>query len=117
MDTMVDWGAITDGIAQAFDDGYKQGKADAMKWIPVEERFPSENGKFLVVKQIAVKPPTSIIDVCYFARDLYEIDKYDFVDKRGCSDFYTYDSEYGYYVSKYITPWMPLPELPIEGEA
>ncbi len=42
MNTMVDWEAIDNSIAQAFDDGYKQGKADAIKWNMIEKRLMDE---------------------------------------------------------------------------
>ena len=34
--------------------------------------------------------------VLYWANDLYEVDDFDFADKRLKSGFYYYDSEYGY---------------------
>ena len=33
---------------QAYKNGYEKGKQDAMKWIPVTERLPEEEGWYLV---------------------------------------------------------------------
>ena len=86
------------------------------KWIPVTERLP-EDGGCLVSYLVNTIPPHRSIDICYFAKNLYKIDKYDFADKKRKPGFYQYDSEYGYYERAGITHWMPLPQPPeSEGE-
>lgn len=83
------------------------------KWIPVTERLP-EDGEYLVAYTLNIIPPKKVIDVCYFAKNLYKVDKYDFADKKRKSGFYQYDGEYGFYERTGITHWMPLPQPPKE---
>ena len=35
-------------LQRAYDDGYEQGKQDAVRWISVTERLPNGNGEYLV---------------------------------------------------------------------
>lgn len=79
------------------------------EWIPVSERLPEEEKQYLCVKE------TPLIGglyyrLCYYAKDLYRIDDYDFNHRKGVSGFYTYDSEYGYIEINDIIAWMPIPE-------
>ena len=85
------------------------------KWIPVAERLPDENGKYLTVFTLNTIPPSPVIEVSCYAKDLYKIDKYDFHDKKRKHGFYQYDSECGYFEMSDISHWMPLPEPP-KGE-
>ena len=82
------------------------------KWIPVTERLPEEDGRYLVVKTIF---NNSIYqDVSSFAKDGRKVDKYDFY--RGWKNvWYYYDSEWGHITTGNVTHWMPLPEPP-KGE-
>ena len=84
------------------------------RWIPVSERLPEENGEYLVTVKPTFKNMKNYIKHCDFALNLYKVDEYDFVDKKGVAGFYKYDSEYGYYEVTDIVAWMPLPE-PYEG--
>ena len=89
---------------------------DLSKWIPVTERLPEENGKYLTVFTINTIPPRPVMEVCCYAKDLYKVDKYDFQDKKRKSGFYQYDSEWGFFEMSDISHWMPLPEPPKDGE-
>ena len=80
------------------------------RWIPVSERLPEEDGEYLVTVKSTFKNTRNYIKLCCFARNLYLIDEYDFVDKKGIAGFYKYDSEYGYYEMTDVIAWMPLPE-------
>lgn len=84
------------------------------QWIPVTERLPEEEGKYLTVFTINTIPPRPVIEVCCYAKDLYKVDKYDFQDKKRKPGFYQYDSEWGFFEMSDITHWMPLPEPPKE---
>ena len=84
--------AITDGLYDAFEEGYKQGKADAMTWIPVSERLP-----------------IGIVLACG-KNGIIEILMYDSERKQ-------WDCFNGYFCPEdWVTHWMPLPEPPKEGE-
>lgn len=41
-------GAEAFAIKQTYIDAYTQGRADALRWIPVSERQPEKSGKYLV---------------------------------------------------------------------
>jgi hypothetical protein len=81
------------------------------KWIPVTERLPDEDGKYLVFEQSSGRTNTSILR---FAKDARKVDKYDF-KCRWKNAWYEYDSEWGHYTVDSVTHWMPLPEPP-KGE-
>lgn len=76
-------------------------------WIPVSERLPEKNGKYLVTVSSFCGLPQHI-EVLSFAMDLHRIDKYDFPEHK-CG-FYEYDSEWGYLEVDDVLAWMPLPE-------
>lgn len=80
---------------------------DKSGWIPVSERLP-EDGAYLVTRKTYGKP---IIDIVKYAKDLYTVDKFDFVDKKGKDGWYSYDYESGYYeVTESIIAWQELPK-------
>lgn len=75
-----------------------------LKWIPVTERLPGENGDYLVFKGSSYG---GWCEVAGFAKDGSEVDEYDL---GGCENvWYDYDSEYGYIAFDSVTHWMPLP--------
>ena len=96
---------------QAFQNGYEKGKQDALKWIPVTERLPQEDGNYLVFEQHAYGTATTTLR---FAKDARLVDKYDF-DRAFKNVWYRYDSEWGHITIDYVTHWMPLPQPP-KGE-
>lgn len=49
-----------------------------------------------------------------YSTDLYNVDDYDFKDKKGVGGFYSYDSEWGYYEVKGVKAWQNCPG-PYEG--
>ena len=78
------------------------------QWIPVTERLPEKDGKYLLFEQ---RKHGAYIDTIYFAKDARKIDRYDFKDNWK-NVWYDYDSEWGYYTVDTFTHWMPLPEPP-----
>ncbi len=73
---------------------------------------PKKDGRYLVVTTInwnTIKDDIKYhIQISNFAKNLYEVDKYDFPnDKR--SGWYKYDSEYGYYEIDNVIAWTELP--------
>ena len=93
----------------SYNNGYAKGCEDSKpRWIPVTERFPKEDGKYLVHKDICGTP---YITVVWFAKDARKVDRYDF--RRNWKNvWYLYDDEVGYYATSTVTHWMPLPEPP-----
>ena len=83
------------------------------KWIPVAERLPKEDGRYLVSYPLFnVK---AWMRVAYFSTNLYYVDRYAFPGKGNKRPgFYYSDDEYGDVELQDITHWMPLPEPPKE---
>lgn len=92
---------------QQYEQGYKDAM-ERMRWIPVSERLPKNDGRYLVVKLLFDE--TQWPDVLSFAKDGEQIDEYDLSCKTDV--WYFYDSEYGYVSTDSVTHWMPLPEMP-----
>lgn len=80
------------------------------RWIPVSERLPDEDGKYLVFEQSGGRTVTSVL---WFAKDARKVDRYDFRG-RWKNAWYEYDSEWGHYTVDSVTHWMPLPQPPKE---
>lgn len=80
------------------------------QWIPVSERLPERNGKYMVYASVRGH---KYVDCVSFAQDLYRIDPFDFHGRKGKSGFY-YDNEYGFGEYGGVTNWMHLPEPPQE---
>lgn len=98
---------IHDATEQAYKRGYEDSKP---KWIPVSERLPDTDGRYLVHKNLW---GSTWFDVIAFAKDGRKIDEYDF-KKKWENVWYHYDSEWGYVTTDSVTHWMPLPEAPKE---
>ena len=95
------------------DTAYECGK-HANKWIPVSERLPEERGDYLVTQK-ATFTDYVYISVIGYAHNLYDVDEYDFADKKR-PGWYEYDSEWGYRECDDVIAWMPLPE-PYKAES
>ena len=89
---------------------YKAKPEQKQGWIPVSERLPEEDGEYLVTVKPTFKNMRNYIKHCDFALNLYLVDEYDFVNKKGVAGFYKYDSEYGYYEVTEVIAWCELPE-------
>ena len=81
------------------------------KWIPVTERLPDKDGKYLTYYHNHFGDITRVLD---FAKDARKVNKYDF-HQSWKKVWYEYDSECGYFTIDDVTHWMPLPEPP-KGE-
>lgn len=97
-------------LQRAYDDGYEQGKQDAMKWIPVTEELPTINETVLI-----------------YGKSRYRFQKVfcKFVDvgcleepeaDRDIEKWSTYNDWYEGQEDFTITHWMTLPEPPKDGE-
>ena len=76
------------------------------RWIPVTERLPKKDGKYLAwIPSITGK---GYIDILYYGEP-------DFINKRDERCFYDADSEYGDVPYDDVIAWMELPE-PFNGE-
>ena len=78
------------------------------KWIPVWERLPEKRGDYLVTQK-ATFTDYVYISVIGYALNLYDVDEYDFADKKR-PGWYEYDSEWGYRELDDVIAWMPLVE-------
>ena len=84
---------------------------EPQKWIPVSERLPDKDGKYLVCRRLYGSWWRETLN---FAKDARKVSKYDF--HRGWKNvWYWYDSEWGHITIDDVTHWMPLPEPP-KGE-
>lgn len=81
------------------------------KWIPVTERLPDKDGRYLVAKRIFNNSIWQ--EVASFAKDGRKVDNYDF-HSEWKNVWYYYDSEWGHITIGSVTHWMPLPEAPKE---
>ena len=103
-----------DASEQAYKNGYSAGyeagrrSVGEQKWIPVTERLPEKDGKYLVFEKGVYGTDTATLR---FAKDGRKVDKYDFL--RGWKNvWYRYDSEWGHITIDNVTHWMPVPEPP-----
>ena len=81
-------------------------------WIPVSERLPEEEGRYLCAYG------KNLMCVYSFSNDLFSVDDYDFAKYKFKKQkgFYAYDSEWGYWEVDFIKAWQPLPEPFKESE-
>lgn len=88
-------------LQRAYDDGYEQGKQDAVKWIPVTERLPDFEGMCLCMRKSYSKANFRHQEIMYFNYD----------EQAFCSNVD------GIFVADgNVTHWMPLPKPPKDGE-
>ncbi len=85
-------------LQRAYDDGYEQGKQDAVKWTPVTERLPDSDTEYVLC--------------CGSKGGMFvgwtAIKSYDESGK--CTGFQNSGK------GRSFTHWMPLPEPPKDGE-
>jgi hypothetical protein len=89
-------------------DGYKAGVEDSTTWISVKETLPSEDGRYLVVR--------NLFDRSQWIQTLWYTKQYDGFEEhlKGKAIWYDYDSEWGDCEADNVTHWMTLPGLPRE---
>ena len=94
----------------SYKNGYEAGFKEARRWHSVKDLPKLDN------RQYFIKTKTRFGDITYgvawYAKDLYQVDKHDFVDKKGVSGFYYADLEYGFidYEPHEILGWMEIPD-------
>lgn len=76
------------------------------KWTPVKEKLPDNDCECWVTVTIG-GGMRNIVHRCNYTSDLYDVDEYDFINRKGESGFYNYDSEYGHYEIDNVIAWMP----------
>lgn len=86
------------------------------QWVPCSEQLPEEDGDYLVLYYTRSKFKPYTYDVMSFANDLYQIDEYNFIDRRGQKGWFYYDREYGFCEDNSVYAWMPLPEPYMRNE-
>ena len=75
-------------------------------WIKTSDRLPTENGDYLIAQQIF---NYIIYDVVHWAKNLHEVDEYDFADESyNRSGFYDFDSEWGYLERENVLAWQEI---------
>ena len=90
-------------IKKAFEKDHLDTEAEALqmgidalqqpKWIPCSERMPEEEKDYLIAHKWADHVYYSVEE---YASDLYEVEEFDFADKKGIPGFYHFDDELGY---------------------
>lgn len=84
------------------------------KWIPISEKLPNKNGTYLVTIENYIGRHIEVLD---YANDLYNIDGFDFHDKKGVAGWYVFDGEWGCFIDvDNVVAWMPLPKPYTESE-
>ena len=104
---VIEESVIFEDELEAFDMAIKALEQEP-EWIPVSERLPEERGSYLVTQK-ATFTDYEYISVIGYALNLYDVDEYDFADKKR-SGWYEYDSEWGYRELDDVIAWMPLVE-------
>lgn len=79
------------------------------EWIPVSERLPDLNGRYLVTLEFTDR---RIVQIVRFAKDMKKVDRY---YKTG-SGWHKYVSAYGEIRINNVIAWMPLPQ-PYKAES
>lgn len=82
---------------------------EPQRWIPVGEGKPKDGTDCLVTYSVSYGN-NGIVEIATFAEDLYEVDEYNFRDKRGVAGWFYFDDEYGYLEYSGVIAWMPLPD-------
>lgn len=80
------------------------------EWISVADRLPERNGEYLVATKMFGRRMVLTVS---FATDLYEIEKRNFPEHG--PGWYKFSDMRGFYEWEGVTHWMPLPDLPEEG--
>lgn len=72
---------------------------------------PKEGGEYLCATWWSTHglPSYRVLD---YSMNLYQVDKYEFADRKGKAGWYYYDSEWGYRSRDDVTHWMPIHPLP-----
>lgn len=79
-------------------------------WIPVNGTRPKDRQKCLVTVGYFGSKGGRLVKIGTYSKGLYEINEYDFCDKKGKAGWYDFDSEYGYYEILDVKAWKPLDE-------
>lgn len=77
------------------------------QWTPMSDRPPEDGTKCLVTQRFG---NVRIVSDATYSSDLYRVNKYDFIDRKGMAGFYNHDSEIGYIELENVIAWMPKPK-------
>lgn len=81
---------------------YKPYPSAEAEWIPVSEKLPNEDARYLAQMSYG------IMQVLSWANNLEEVDDFDFYNEKH-GGWYEFDSEWGYCERHDVLAWMPLP--------
>lgn len=81
-------------------------------WIPISRKPPKDKQSCFVTKTIPGCKP--IVTTATYSTNLYEVNKYEFADKKNIPGFYGYSID-GYFECTDVVAWTPLPKA-YEGE-
>ena len=90
--------ALADGLVKAYEDGYEQGKKDAMQWVSVNDRLPEESGEYLVYME------SGYVIILDYSVNYKAFNAFDWFSNADVIEY-----------ALPVTHWMPLPPSP-EGE-
>ncbi len=83
------------------------------RWIPVSERLPEEDDRYLVTLHDNFLGNTILI--LRYSHNLHELDEFDFPNEERAG-WCTYDNEWGFVEYENVIAWMPLP-APYKAES
>lgn len=78
-------------------------------WIPVNGTPPKDGQKCLVTIR-TIGGRDRFVDIGTYSTNLYDVNMYDFCNKRGVPGWYWYSSEWGYCKMQNVVAWKPLGE-------
>lgn len=73
-------------------------------WHKTSEEKPTEDGQYLCCN---IYDEKQFFKILCWSNDLYEVDDFDFYNRKGKCGFYEFDAEYGH-LESFCDYWMPI---------